>query len=501
MRRRVTQPAQGRFRLGTSGNFGSLRELLQALMDDAGRRADYADVRSIRTRSERLATRNEALDSLDSSSSEGIGVRVRVGGSWGFAGVQGLDRNAAEGALRRALEVAQAQPAVAAAPLAPERPASGSWRSPARIDPFEVALEEKLALLSRAGRSMLAEPGVRLALARFHAWRTDKAFASSEGAYCEQTVTECGGGIAAVAVDGGETQVRSYPASHGGHVAQAGWEHFLSLDLVGQAPRVAEEAAALLRAPGCPPGRTTLILAGEQLCLQVHESIGHALELDRVLGREASYAGTSFVAAGATGSLRLGSPQVNVTADARTPGGLGSFRWDDEGVEGQAVPLVRDGVLTGFLSSRETAAEIGLARSGGCMRAEGFARQPLVRMTNVNLEPGTAGTLDALIADTADGVLIETNRSWSIDSRRLQFQFEGEAAWQIVDGRRGRLLRNPSYAGTTPEFWAGCDTVCSAPDWQLVSFIDCGKGEPGQVIRVSHGAAPARFRDVQVGVA
>ena len=470
-------------------------------MDAAGRRADYADARSVRTRSERVATRNQAVDSLDSRESEGIGVRVRVGGAWGFAGARGLGRDAAESALRRALAVAEAQPAAPATPLAAEQPASGSWRGPAEIDPFGILLEEKLALLSGAGRAMLEEPGVRLALARFHAWRIDKAFASTEGAYCEQTTVECGGGIAAVAVDGGETQVRSYPASHGGHVAQAGWEHFLSLDLAGHAPRVAHEAAALVRAPACPPGRTTLILAGEQLCLQVHESIGHALELDRVLGREASYAGTSFVAPDDSGTLRMGSPEVSVTADAGTPGGLGSFRWDDEGVEGQAVPLVRQGVLQGFLSSRETAAEIGLPRSGGAMRAEGFERQPLVRMTNVNLEPGTAGTLEELIADTPDGLFIETNRSWSIDSRRLQFQFEGEAAWEITGGRRGRLLRNPSYAGTTPAFWAGCDAVCSPSEWELVSFIDCGKGEPGQVMRVSHGAAPARFRDVQVGVA
>ncbi|HEX2232624.1 MAG TPA: TldD/PmbA family protein [Thermoleophilaceae bacterium] len=470
-------------------------------MESAARHADYADVRHVRTRSQRVATRNEALDSLDSGESEGIGVRVRVGGAWGFAGARGPGRDEAEAALRRALAIAEAQPAVAAGPLAPEPPPYGSWRSPQERDPFEVPLEDKLGLLFEAGRSMLAEPGVRLALARFQAWRTDKAFASTEGAYCEQAIGECGGGIAAVAVDGDETQVRSYPASHGGHVSQAGWERFLSLDLPGSAPRVAEEAAALLRAPACPPGRTTLILAGEQLCLQVHESIGHALELDRVLGREASYAGTSFVAPGATGSLRMGSPEVNVTADAGTPGGLGTFRWDDEGVEGQAVPLVREGVLRGFLSSRETAAETGLPRSGGCMRAEGFARQPLVRMTNVNLEPGGAGTLDDLIAGTSEGILVETNRSWSIDSRRLQFQFEGEAAWEIAGGRRGRLLRNPSYAGVTPEFWAGCDAVCSAGAWELVSFIDCGKGEPGQVIRVSHGAAPARFRDVEVGMA
>jgi len=192
---------------------------------------------------------------------------------------------------------------------------------------------------------------------------------------------------------------------------------------------------------------------------------------------------------------------MSVTADATSPAGLGSYGWDDEGVAARAEPIVRGGVLTGFLSSRETAAAIGLDHSGGCMRAEGFARQPIVRMSNVNLEPGDAGSLDELIASTERGLLLDTNRSWSIDSRRLHFQFATEAAWEIVDGERGRLLRNPSYSGTTPEFWRSLDAVCSPSEWRLWGLPNCGKGEPGQAMRVSHGTAPARFRDVQVGVA
>jgi TldD protein len=478
-----------------------VRELLEDLMDAAARRAEYADARFVHTRFERLATRNGAVDRLDCGEAEGIGVRVRAGGSWGFAATGGTGRAEAEAALERALAVAAAQPTAGGAPLAPEPPARGEYESPAERDPFEVPLEDKLAVLVAADAGLRTEPGVALALAQFDAVRVDKLFASTEGALCRQRLVECGGGLTAVAVDGDQSQTRSFPASHGGHVAQAGYEQFLSLDLAGEAPRVSEEAVALLRAPSCPPGRRTLVLAGEQLGLQLHESIGHAVELDRVLGREASYAGTSFVPADAVGSLRLGSAKVNVTADAGSAGGLGSFRWDDEGVDGRAVPIVRSGVLAGFLSSRETATEIGLERSGGCMRADGHARQPIVRMTNVNLEPGEAGTLAELIAATEDGLLIDTNRSWSIDNRRLHFQFEGEAAWEISGGERGRLLRNPSYSGMTPEFWASCDAVCSPSEWRLVSLLDCGKGEPGQVMRVSHGCAPARFRDVEVGVA
>jgi TldD protein len=337
--------------------------------------------------------------------------------------------------------------------------------------------------------------------AHFLAFREEKTFASTDGALCEQRLTECGGGISAVASGDGETQVRSYPGSFRGDIAQAGYEHFEGLELAAHAPRVGEQAVALLSAPPCPAGRTTLVLDGEQLALQLHESVGHAVELDRVLGSEASYAGTSFLSPADLGSFAYGSPIMDVTADATVAGGLGSYRWDDEGVEGRAFPIVSEGVLTGFLSSRESAAQIGLDRSGGCMRAEGFARQPLVRMTNVNLEPGQAGTLEDLISATDSGVYMETNRSWSIDSKRLQFQFGTEVAWEIRGGRLGRMLRNPSYAGLTPEFWAGLDAVCSASEWHLWNALNCGKGEPGQLMHVSHGCAPARFRDVQVGVA
>jgi TldD protein len=478
-----------------------MREPLEDLMDTAERHADYADVRRVRMRSERIATRNGALDRLNSADIAGVGVRVRLRGAWGFAAARGEERPAQEDALARALAVAGAQPAAEAAALAPEEPARGVYTSPAQVDPFSVPLERKLDVLAAADEALRAQPGVNVARTQFVAVRTEKAFASTEGAMCEQTLTECGGGLSALAVLDGEAQVRSYPASHDGNVAQAGYEHFEALGLAEAADRVAEEAVALLRAPPCPAGPTTLVLAGEQLELQIHESIGHAVELDRVLGREASYAGTSFVGPSDLGVLRIGSPIMNVTADATTPGGLGSFRWDDEGVPGRAAPIVREGVLSGFLSSRETAADIGLARSGGCMRAEGFARQPLVRMTNVNLEPGDAGSLDELIADTDSGLLIDTNRSWSIDDRRLQFRFEGEAAWEIRGGGLGRLLKNPSYAGVTPLFWAGLDAVCSAGEWRLHSVLNCGKGEPGQAMHVSHGCAPARFRNVAVGVA
>jgi TldD protein len=331
--------------------------------------------------------------------------------------------------------------------------------------------------------------------------RVRTAFASTEGAACTQVRVECGGAISAIALDGDELQVRSYPSTHGGSGACAGWEHVLSFDLVGHAPRVAGEAVELLSAPPCPAGRATIVLDADQLTLQIHESIGHALELDRMLLGEAAYAGTSWVSPADLGTLRYGSEQLTITADATLRGGLGSFGWDDEGVAGIRTALIEAGVLRAALSDRQSAAAIGLERSGGCARADGFARQPIVRMTNVSIEPGSAGTLADLIADTGDGLYLETNRSWSIDDRRLQFQFATEVAREIRGGELGRLLRNPSYAGVTPRFWGSLDAVCSASEWQLRGLGNCGKGEPGQLMRVSHGAAPARFRDVEVGVA
>jgi TldD protein len=479
-----------------------VEDLLADLMDAASGRADYADARHVRSLTERISTRNGALDRLERAEEEGVGVRVRLGGRWGFAGVRGADRPAAEAALGRALAVAEAQPRGLEIPLTDEPPASGTYEAgTGGVDPFAVSSEDKLAALTAADAGMRGDPRVALTQAGLFAHREERAFASTEGAGCRQRFVECGGGITATATDGTETQVRSYPASFRGHVAQAGYEHFTSLGLAAHAPRVAEEAVALLSAPACPAERTTVVLDGEQLALQIHESVGHAVELDRVLGLEASYAGTSFISPGDLGSMRYGSELMNVTADAGSAGALGSFRWDDEGVSAQAVPIVRDGVLRGFLSSRETAARIGLERSGGCMRAASFSRQPLVRMTNVNLEPGDAGSLAELIAATDRGIYLETNRSWSIDSRRLGFQFATEIAREIRDGRLGGLLRNPSYAGVTPDFWGGLDAVCSRPEWRLWSVLNCGKGEPGQALRASHGAAPARFRDVQVGVA
>ena len=315
-----------------------------------------------------------------------------------------------------------------------------------------------------------------------------------------QTIYEAGGGVQATAVGNGETQRRSYPQVPR---TAAGFRRLGVRGRHGPAPgnarRTAEEAAELLTAEPCPTDiATDLIIDSSQLALQIHESCGHAVELDRALGDEAAFAGTSFLTPDLLQNFRYGSEHVNITADSTDATGLGTFGWDDEGLPAQATDIIRNGQFVGYLMSRESATRLGLP-SNGCMRASSWNRIPLIRMTNVSLQPG-AWTLDGLIADTDDGIYLETNRSWSIDDRRYNFQFGTEIGREIKNGKLGRLLRNCTYTGITPEFWRSCDAVCGPQYWQLWGTPRCGKGQPGQIAHTSHGASPTRFRNVRVGV-
>ena len=336
-------------------------DLLTEVLAAAPARCTYAEARHVATDAEDILVRNGRVDHVDSSSADGIGVRVRAGGGWGFAATRETTRAGAERALARALAIAESQPAAPAGPLAPVPAATGHWRGEHEQDPFDVSLEDKLELLCAAEQALRGDPRIVRSDASCASRRVRTAFASTEGAACTQERVECGAAVAAIAVDGDELQVRSYPGAHGGSAACAGWEHVLAFDLVGHAPRVAAEALELLSAPECPAGRMTVILGGEQLALQIHESIGHALELDRMLLMEASYAGTSWVVPGDLGTLRYGSEQLNITADATLPGGLGTFGWDDEGVAAARTPLIEAGVLRAALSDRGSAAAVGLA--------------------------------------------------------------------------------------------------------------------------------------------
>jgi len=399
------------------------------------------------------------------------------------------------------VQIARASASVTGEPvvLGPPVASQGIYCTPLEIDPFSVPLEEKINLLLQADAEMSQVTGLRTRRGNLTFIREDKWFANSEGARTEQTIFEAGGGIHAVAVGNGEVQSRSYPSSMGRQQVTAGWEAVLGWDLPGNARRVASEAVALLTADPCPSGiTTTLILGGDQVALQVHESCGHPIELDRVYGSEAAYAGTSFLTPEKLNTFQYGSPIVNLTAESLRPLGLGTFGWDDEGVPAQSTPIVKDGLFVGYLMSRETASRLGLS-SNGCMRASGWNRIPIIRMTNVSLEAGN-WTLEDMIASTDQGVYMETNRSWSIDDKRYNFQFGTEIGYEIKNGKLGRMLRNPTYTGITPQFWNSCDAIADARHWKMYGTPNCGKGQPGQIAHTGHGAAPARFSNVQVGV-
>lgn len=478
-----------------------MKELALKVIDLLDRKeVDYADVRVVRLREEGLQVKNGVLEAWSDGESEGFGLRVLVDGYWGFAAAADLSGSETERVVREALALARASARVGGerVRLAPVHAHEGEWRGPCLEDPFKMGAEEKIEFLLHATRD-LAAPGIAFAQGQLGSFREDKVFASTDGVLVEQQRTEAGAAISAVSIRDGDVQVRSYPSAHGGSWNQGGFEVVRGLELAREAPRVAEQALALLDATPCPADVTTLILDADQMALQVHESVGHPTELDRMLGSEWSYAGGSFVSGEDVGELRYGSEAVTILADATTPGGLGTFGWDDEGVRAQRHPLVRRGLLVGLQTSRETAGRVGLTPSGG-MRASSWSRIPLVRMTNINLEPGE-WDLEDLIADTKEGLLLATNKSWSIDDRRLNFHFGTEIGWEIRNGRRGKMLRDCTYSGTTPPFWRSCDAVCNRDHWVLFGLTNCGKGEPGQTAHVGHGAAPARFRDVRVEAA
>jgi TldD protein len=375
----------------------------------------------------------------------------------------------------------------------------GTWATPFTEDPFSVSVEEKLRILFAADEAMARARGISLRETSMEATRNRKRFGSSEGTRVEQVLVSCGAGMSATAVNEHESQERSYPKSLGGQVVGTGFEAIREMDLPANGERIAEEAVALLDAPQCPSGEMDVILEASQVAIQVHESCGHPTELDRVLGMEASFAGTSFLTTDRLDRFQYGSPIVHIDADATSPGGLGTFGWDDEGVPAQNVPLVSGGQFVGYLTSRETAPVIGRRSMGSC-RSASWRNLPLIRMTNVSLRPGDAGSLEELIADTDDGLLLGTNRSWSIDTRRLNFQFGTQIGWLIKNGKRAGMVRNPTYTGITPRFWGSCDAICGPGEWRQWGEPYCGKGEPMQTAAVGHGAAPARFRNVQVGV-
>ncbi|HTW57104.1 MAG TPA: TldD/PmbA family protein [Terriglobales bacterium] len=470
------------------------------------RGASYADVRIVAQRSRALSTKNGKVGSASDAESVGMNVRVIADGAWGFAASAELGRGAVEATAARAVEIARASARVKRenVRLAPEKAVVAEWTTPYKIDPFTVSVEQNIGLLLKIDAELRSVPGITLAETNLNFNREEQWFVSSEGADIHQTKLSTGVGYAAYAFADNEISKRSYPNSYGGQWQNKGYELVDELKLVENARRIAQETVALHHADQCPEGKFDIILDSSQLGLQIHESVGHPIELDRVLGMEANFAGTSFLTLDKLRTLRYGSDLVNVVADARQAHGpgLGTFGYDDEGVPAQCTPIITNGLFTGYLSSRETAHTIGESRSGGTLRAEGWNRLPMIRMTNISLLPGKKPlSLEQLIASTDHGILMQTNRSWSIDDKRYNFQFGCEIGWEIKNGKRLRMVKNPSYSGITTEFWNSLDAICSRDEWTLWGTPNCGKGQPQQVMGTGHGAAPSRFRGIKVGSA
>jgi TldD protein len=479
-----------------------LLELAARLRTRAG--VDLVEVRAVAELGERIRMRDGQLETAARTRSLGVGVRVLYRGTWGFAGAPlGADperelASCAEAALAAARAAASLR--AGGVRLAEEEPARGHYATPFVTDPFGVPIEHKLADLAGPLATLKADPRVTSATAHLLFRRVDKRLATSEGTDITQSLLHGACGMRAIAADRGDVQQRSHPLDYDGGCASRGYELVAALDLPGNAERVREEAIALCTAPVLPAGRAPIVLGTEQLALQIHESCGHPTESDRALGEEVSLAGASFLTPDRLGHFQYGSTHVNLAADALEPGGLGTHGWDDEGVPARRTPLVQRGLFVGYLSSRETAARLGLGRSAGCLRAESAGRPPIIRMINVSLEAPAGGpTLAELLSDTPGGIYFGCNKSWSIDDLRLNFQFGCEAAWAIEHGRLGRMYKNPLYTSVTPRFWAGCDAVCGPSEARMWGFLNCGKGDPMQTMGVGHGCPPARFRDVEVG--
>jgi TldD protein len=479
-----------------------MRQLAERAVETAKTKgASYADCRIIFTNIEEITVQNGKVSELDISENIGFGVRVIADGAWGYACGPGVDPASIDKIAAEAVAIAKASARLKKddVRLAPEPVYDERWQTPIVEDPFLVPMEEKLALLFEVDKILCADKRIKTAQSTIACKSEHQWMATSEGTFIDQQLIRTGAGYSATAVSESEVQVRSYPNSFRGQYMSLGYELVRGLHLKDHAERVREEAIELLTAPTCPSTRRDTIIDGSQLGLQIHESVGHATELDRVLGMEANYAGMSFATPEKLNNFKYGSDVVNLVADTTAPGGLATIGWDDDGVRAQRWHIVKKGQFSGYQFSRELAHTIDAERSSGNSRADGWGNIPIVRITNLSLMPGK-WDLDDLMADTEGGIFMETNRCWSIDQWRLNFQFGVEAAWEIKGGKKGQMLKNANYQSITPEFWGSCDAICNNKHWTLWGVHNCGKGQPGQTAEMSHGAAPARFRQLTVGV-
>lgn len=461
--------------------------------------AAYADIRINRYRFEAIATRERQVQNVARNQSFGFGVRVLVKGTWGFAASREVTEPEVRRITERAVEIAKANSAFQRRPieLVPVEKVTTSWRSRFERDPFDVPLDEKIAFLLAVNERALSVRGVNFVNSSMSFVNEQKYLATSDGSRIEQYLIRSFPNFTVTAVDParGDFQQRSALGGPQG----MGYEYVTGYDWKAEAEQAGHEAVEKLRAQPVEPGRYDLILHPTHLWLTIHESVGHSTELDRSLGWEANFAGTSFLRPEMAGKFRFGSPLVNLVADRTQPAGLATVGYDDEGVPGQRWHLVKDGIFVDWQTTRDLAALVGRKSSYGCLHADSWGSVSFPRMPNVSLEPSKEEvSLEDLMADVKRGILIYGDGSFSIDQQRYNFQFGGQVFWEIKDGQRAGMLRDVAYQSRTPDFWAACDGLGGPATYALGgSFFD-GKGEPSQSNAVSHGCPVARFRSINV---
>lgn len=462
--------------------------------------AQYADIRIINYHRQNISTEDQRVSGINDSEDFGFGIRVIKNGAWGFAGNNNVNKDQIQNTTKLAVQIAEASASVMDKPveLVPEPFHTDEFVSPHEVDPFEVEIDEKVGLLLEINRRLLSNDEIKKAHGRMTFRKTDRFFANTDGSILKSLVITSGVQYQATAVGKNDAKSRTYappPMTKGYEIIDAD-------DLLENTERVAEQAVENLHADKGPVGKKDLILDPLHLALTMHESVGHPSELDRVLGMEESLAGSSFATPDLLNSLQYGSPIVNFVADNTLEGGLATHGFDDDGVTGQKWYIVKDGVLVGYSTSREVAGEIGLDRSYGSCRADNWGSIPIVRIPNLCLEPGKEKlSLDELINDTKDGIYIEGMGSFSIDQKRYNFQFGGDAFWEIKNGKITRMLKDVTYQAITTDFWNSCDAICDERFWVPNGVMNCGKGDPQQISQMTHGASPARFRQINVGIA
>jgi TldD protein len=463
--------------------------------------AEYADVRVEKIEDESISVSDGTIAPIGHSVSSGIGIRVIKKGAWGFAATDRLTDAAIKEKAKLAVQIAEASALVNRdkVELAPLKPAQGVYLSPHEIDPFMVPLEEKISYFMEIDRAMAEAGGSEITSRNcFGDFRKrSKYFASTDGAEITQTLVHAGAGLSfGSTISHRERNERSFPTSSGQYESK-GYELLEELKMKEAIPRLVEEIKMLKSAENCPEKETTLLLSGDQVSLQMHESIGHALELDRVFGAERNFSGTSFATTDNLGKLKFASDIVTVTCDSTIPHGLASYAYDDEGVPTRRAVLIKDGILVDYLSSRETAARIGKP-STAAMRANNWKNVPIVRIANILLTPGEK-SLDDLLSEIDDGIYMDGMKSWSIDDERRYFQFGCEIGWLIKAGKLTAPIKNPTYSGCTTDFWNKCNGIAGRDSYRIWGTPNCGKGQPGQSARTAQGASPARFANIQVG--